>query len=99
MSSIALLEAEKPSPLYIPGKNNLDVFFVLMVADDAFPAKILVLLSTSIERFGVSRTRDFFCLIIGSKATAFLLDRANRLYRQVLQFCLVEPVYCVFLWN
>ena len=37
MSSLALLEAEKPSPLYVTGKNNLDVFWVLMVADDAFP--------------------------------------------------------------
>jgi hypothetical protein len=27
MSSLALLEAEKPSPLYVTGKNNLDVFF------------------------------------------------------------------------
>ena len=37
MSSLAFLEAEKPSPLYITGKNNLHVFLVLMVADDAFP--------------------------------------------------------------
>ena len=37
MSSLALLEAEKPSPLYVIGKNNVDVFLVLMVADDAFP--------------------------------------------------------------
>ena len=45
--------------MYVTGKNNLDIFLVLMVADDAFPAKILVLLSTSVDRFGVSRTRDF----------------------------------------
>ena len=37
MSSLALLEPEKPSPLYVTGKNNLDVILVLMVADDAFP--------------------------------------------------------------
>ena len=37
MSSLALLEVEKPSPLYVTGKNNLDVFCVLMVADDSFP--------------------------------------------------------------
>ena len=37
MSSLALLEAEKPSTLYVTGKNNLDVFLVLMVSDDAFP--------------------------------------------------------------
>ena len=36
MSSLDLLEAEKPSPLYVTGKNNL-VFFVLVVADNAFP--------------------------------------------------------------
>ena len=27
---------EKPSPLYVTGKNNLHVFLLLMVADDAF---------------------------------------------------------------
>jgi hypothetical protein len=27
MSSLALLEAEKSSSLYVTGKNNLDVFF------------------------------------------------------------------------
>ena len=37
MSSLALLEAEKPSPLYVTGKNNLDAFFVSMVPDDVFP--------------------------------------------------------------
>ena len=37
MSSVALLEAEKPSPLYVTSKNYLDVFLVLLVADDAFP--------------------------------------------------------------
>ena len=37
MSSLAFLEAEKPSPLNLTGKNNLDVILVLMVADDAFP--------------------------------------------------------------
>ena len=36
MSSLALLETEKPSPLYVTGKNNIDVILVLMVADDAF---------------------------------------------------------------
>ena len=37
MSSLALLEAKILSPLYITGKNNVDVFLVLMVAVDAFP--------------------------------------------------------------
>ena len=37
MSSLALLEAEKPSPLYVTGKHNLYVILVLMVADYAFP--------------------------------------------------------------
>ena len=37
MSSLALLEAEIPSPLYVTGKNKVDVFFVLMVAVVAFP--------------------------------------------------------------
>ena len=37
MSSPALLEAEKPSPLYVTGKNNLDFFLALIVADDASP--------------------------------------------------------------
>ena len=27
MSSLALLEAEKPFPLYVTGKHNLDVFW------------------------------------------------------------------------
>ena len=27
MSSLALLEPEKPSPLYVTGKNNLDFFW------------------------------------------------------------------------
>ena len=27
MSSLALLEAEIPSPLYVTGKNNVDVIF------------------------------------------------------------------------
>ena len=30
------LEAAKPSPLYVAGKNYLDVFLVFMVADDAY---------------------------------------------------------------
>jgi hypothetical protein len=36
MSFLALLEEEKPSPLYVTGKNNLDLFLLLVVADDAF---------------------------------------------------------------
>ena len=32
MSSLALLEAEIPSPLYVTGKINVDLFLVLMVA-------------------------------------------------------------------
>ena len=35
MSSLALLEAEIPSPLYVTGKNNID-FFALMVAVVAY---------------------------------------------------------------
>ena len=37
MSLVALLEAEKPSPLYATGKNYPVVFLMLIVADDAFP--------------------------------------------------------------
>ena len=37
MSSLALLEVEIPSPLYVTGKNNLGVFLALMVAVVAFP--------------------------------------------------------------
>jgi hypothetical protein len=37
MSSLALLEAEIPSPLYVTGNNNVNVFLVLMVAVVAFP--------------------------------------------------------------
>ena len=37
MSSLVLLEAEIPSPLYVTGKNNVDVFLGLMVAVVAFP--------------------------------------------------------------
>ena len=36
MSSIALLEAAIPSPLYVTGKNKVDVF-VVIVAVVAFP--------------------------------------------------------------
>ena len=37
MRSLALLEAEIPSPLYVTGKNKVDVFLLLMVAVVAFP--------------------------------------------------------------
>ena len=37
MSSLALLEAKIPSPLYVTGKNNKNVFLALMVAVVAFP--------------------------------------------------------------
>ena len=37
MSSLALLEPEIPYPLDVTGKNNVDVFFALMVAVVAFP--------------------------------------------------------------
>ena len=37
MSLVALLEAEKPSPLYATGKSYPVVFLMLIVADDAFP--------------------------------------------------------------
>ena len=37
MSSLALLEAEIPSPLYVTGKNNVMFFWALMVAVVAFP--------------------------------------------------------------
>ena len=36
MNSLALLEAEIPSPFYVTGKNNVNVFLVLMVAVVAF---------------------------------------------------------------
>ena len=36
MSSLALLEAEIPSFLYVTGKNKVDVFMALMVAVVAF---------------------------------------------------------------
>ena len=38
MSSLALLEAEIPSPLYGTGKKKVDVFIALMVAIVAFPS-------------------------------------------------------------
>ena len=37
MSSLALLEAEIPSLLYVTGKNNVMVILVFMVAVVAFP--------------------------------------------------------------
>ena len=37
MNSLALLEAEIPSPLYVTGKNNVDIILVLIVAVVAFP--------------------------------------------------------------
>ena len=37
MSSLALLEAEIPSPLYVTGKNYVDIFLALMAAVVAFP--------------------------------------------------------------
>ena len=38
MLSLAILEPEIPYPLYVTGKNNVDVFFLaLMVAVVAFP--------------------------------------------------------------
>ena len=37
MSSLALLEAEIPSPFYVTGKNKVNVFMALMVAVVAFP--------------------------------------------------------------
>ena len=37
MSSIALLEAKIPYPLYVTGKNNVDVFLPSIVAVIAFP--------------------------------------------------------------
>ena len=37
MSPLALLEPEIPYPLDVTGKNNADVFLVLMVAVVAFP--------------------------------------------------------------
>ena len=36
MTSLALLEVEIPSPLYVTGKNNVDVFLALIVAVVAF---------------------------------------------------------------
>ena len=37
MSSLALLEAEITSPLYVKGKKNVMFFWALMVAIVAFP--------------------------------------------------------------
>ena len=37
MNPLGLLEVEIPSPLYVTGKNNVDVFLALMVAVVAFP--------------------------------------------------------------
>jgi hypothetical protein len=37
MSSLALLEPEKPSPLDVTGKHNVDFFLASMVAVVAFP--------------------------------------------------------------
>ena len=37
MSSLALLEAEIPSPLYVTGKNYVMFFWALMVAVVAVP--------------------------------------------------------------
>ena len=37
MSSLALLEVEIPSLLYVTGKNNVNVFLTLIVAVVAFP--------------------------------------------------------------
>ena len=37
MSSLALLEVEIPSPLYLTGKNNVMLILVLMVAVVTFP--------------------------------------------------------------
>ena len=36
MSSLALLELEIPSPLYVTGKYNVDAFLALMVGVVAF---------------------------------------------------------------
>ena len=36
MSSLALLEAEIPSPLYVTGTNNVHAFLALMAAVVAF---------------------------------------------------------------
>ena len=37
MSSVALLEAEIPSPLYVTGKNKVVFFWAFMVAVVPFP--------------------------------------------------------------
>ena len=37
MTSLALLEAEIPFPLYVTGKNNVDFFLALIVAIVAVP--------------------------------------------------------------
>ena len=37
MSSLALLEVEIPSPLYVTGKNNVDFCLALIAAVVAFP--------------------------------------------------------------
>jgi hypothetical protein len=37
LSSLALPEAELPSPLYVTGKYNIDIILVLIVAVVVFP--------------------------------------------------------------
>ena len=37
MSSLALLELEIPSPLYVTGKNKVNICMALMMACVAFP--------------------------------------------------------------
>ena len=48
MNPLGLLEVEIPSPLYVTGKNNVDVFLALMVAIVPLPlcmnvVKVMVL--------------------------------------------------------
>ena len=57
MSSLALLEAEIPSPLYVKGKNNVNVFLALMVPVVAFPLcmDVVEVMVVSIVQFLIKR--------------------------------------------
>ena len=55
MSSLALLEAEIPSPFYATGKKKVDVILALMVAVVTFP------LCTNVVEVMVVRMVPFLC--------------------------------------
>ena len=51
MISLALLEADIPSPLYVTGKTNIDIFLALMVAVVAFPICMVEVMVVSMVQF------------------------------------------------